>query len=69
MSSILLQEDLQNLSQGKVTSGGTNTTGFGTSVTDLLIVGGQPILNDFAKIAVTDAGGNVLISQFLKIFD
>ena len=67
MSSILLQEDLQNLSQGKVTSGGTNTTGFGTSVTDLLIVGGQPILNDFAIIKVIDSGGTeILLSQTFK---
>ncbi len=67
MSSILLQEDLQNLSQGKVISGGSNTTGFGTSVTDLLIVGGQPILNDFAIIKVIDSGGTeILLSQTFK---
>jgi len=65
MSSILLQEDLQNLSQGKLKS--SVSTGFGASFTDLNIpVNTPPISNDFAKITVTDAGGNVLISQFLN---
>ena len=66
MSSILLQDDLQNLSQGKFKL--SASTGFGVSFTDLNIpVNTPPISNDFATIKIINSGGEeILLSQTFK---
>jgi len=65
MSSILLNKELENISQGKVKSG--TSTGFGNSFSNLEIPVNTPaISNDFAIITILDSISNdVILTQIL----
>ena len=66
MSSILLQDDLQNLSQGKVRLGGSVDSGFGKSNSQLEIQSTlETTENDFARLSVVEDDGTVLLTQFI----
>ena len=62
MSSILLQEDLQNLSQGKLKLGYSVESGFGQSLSLLNIpTENEVIENDFVRLTVLEGDGTILL--------
>jgi len=66
MSSILLQEDLQNLSQGKLKLGYSVESGFGQSLSLLNIpTENEVIENDFVRLTVLEGDGTILLTQFV----
>ena len=66
MSSILLQDDLQNLSQGKVKLGYSVESGFGQSLSLLNIpTENEVIENDFVRLTVLESDGTILLTQFV----